>query len=81
MSWEQRLAVVYLSTATTLDADTMRQLVARHGAVRVAEVVATADRRPVDWERQACRTLDRARRRRTRTLARLGRRLRFGGAA
>ena len=81
MSYEQRLAVVYLSTVTTLDADTMRQLVARNGVVRTAEMVADAGRRPVDWERQACRTLDRARRRRTRSLTRLGRRLRFGGAA
>ena len=81
MSYEQRLARVYLSTVTTLDQDTLRRLIARNGAVCAAELVANAGRRPVDWERQACRTLDQARRRRTRLVARFGWRLRFGGAA
>lgn len=81
MSYEERLARVYLSTVTTIDEDSLRRLVARNGVVCVAELVATAGRRPVDWERQACRTLDRARRRRARTIARFGRRLRSGGAA
>ena len=81
MNNDERLARVYLSTVTTLDEDTLRQLVARHGVVRVAELVASAGRRPVDWERQACRTLDRTRRRRAWLVTRFGRRLRFGGAA
>jgi hypothetical protein len=81
MIHEERLARVYLSTVTTVDEDTLRELVARHNVVRVAELVANAGRRPVDWERQACRTLDRARQRRARLVARLGWRLRFGGAA
>jgi hypothetical protein len=81
MNSDARLARIYLSTVTTIDEDGLRQLVAHHGVVRVAELVAAAGRRPVDWERQACRTLDRARRRRARLVTRFGWRLRFGGAA
>jgi hypothetical protein len=81
MSPEERLARVYLSTVTTLDQDSLRQLVARNGVVRTAELVANAGRKPVDWEREACRTLDRARRRDLRFVVRLGRRLPFGGAS
>jgi hypothetical protein len=81
MNNDERLARVYLSTVTTLDEDTLRGLVARNGVVRTAELVATAGRRPVDWERQACRTLDRARRRRAGLVACVSLRLRFGGAA
>lgn len=81
MNGDERLAHVYLSTVTTIDEGALRQLLARHGVVRVAELVANAGRRPVDWERQACRTLDRARRRRARLVTRFGWWLRCGGAA
>ena len=48
MSPEERLARVYLSTVTTLDQDSLRQLVASNGVVRTAELVANAGRKPVD---------------------------------
>lgn len=62
MTSQQRLARAFLTSLDRPDDTTLAQLVVDHGVLATAEMVAAAGYRPLDWETQALRLLDRARR-------------------